>query len=326
MKKLTKKQLIKLYTNLVRARKFDGLMIKMATEGKLLGFYHSGEGHEAIGVGGCTFLRNDDYVYPHLRGHGFPHGIAKGLSPKESIAEHLGKATGWGNGITGFHGADPEMGLLGAAGTIGSQFPLSAGWALAAKKNGRGQVVVCFIGDGSMQRGQAHESLNMSSCWKLPVVWVVENNQMAQFTPVKDACAVEDIADMAVAYNMPGEVVDGMDVLAVHAAVEKAVERARAGEGPSLIECKVYRFRSHSEGRPDWCHAELRPPEEIEEWKKRDPVKLFRDRLMEEKVLTEEDVQRIDREADAETEEAERFAIESPPPDPSILDRILYAE
>ncbi len=326
MKKLKKDDLVKLYSNLVRARKFDELMIKMATEGKLLGFYHSGQGHEAIGVGGCTFLRDDDYIYPHLRGHGFPHGIAKGLTPKESIAEHLGKATGWGKGITGFHGAAPEKGILGAAGTIGSQFPLSAGWALAAKKRGKGQVCVCFIGDGSMQRGQAHESMNLASCWKLPVVWVVENNQMAQFTPVRDACAVEDIADMAGSYNMPGEVIDGMDVLAVVEAVDKAVERARAGEGPSLIECKVYRYRSHSEGRPDWSHAELRPAEEIEKWRERDPVKLFEEKLLKDGVITEKDVERINGEADAECEEAERFALESPAPDPAILQKIVYAE
>jgi pyruvate dehydrogenase E1 component alpha subunit len=325
MKKLTNKQLLQLYRNLVRTRKYDQLNIKMAAEGKLLTFYHSCEGHEAIGVGGCTFLRKDDYLYAHIRGHGLSYAISKGVDPKGCVAEHLGKATGWGGGITGVHMADTEHGFLGVGGTIGSAFPLSAGYALAAKKRGKGQVAVCFVGDGSMQRGQAHESMNMAACWKLPVIWVVENNQMAWFTPFCDTCAVEDIAEMAKSYNMPGVVVDGMDVEAVHEAVQTAVERARAGEGPSLIECKTYRFRSHSEGRPDVCHFEPRDKGEIDKWKQRDPVKLFRKKLLGEGVLTKEAVAEIEREYETETEEAEQGALNSPYPDPSILKEIVYA-
>jgi len=325
MKNLTKKQLLQLYRNLVRTRKYDGLNIKMASEGKLLTFYHSCEGHEAVGVGASTFLRKDDYLYIHIRGHGLPYAIGKGIDPKACIAEHLGKATGWGGGITGVHMADAEHGVLGVGGTIGSAFPLSAGYALAAKKRGKGQVAVCFVGDGSMQRGQAHESMNMAACWKLPVIWVVENNQMAWFTPSCDTCAVENIADMAQSYNMPGEVVDGMDVEAVYDAVQAAVDRARAGEGPSLIECKTYRFRSHSEGRPDVCHFEPRPKEEVEKWKKRDPVNLFREKLLKKRVLTKKLVDEIDREYETEIEEAEQWAIDCPYPDPSILKEIVYA-
>lgn len=325
MKKLKKDQLLKLYQNLVRARKFDGLNIKMMQEGKLKTFYHSCEGHEAIGVGGCTFLRKDDYLYVHHRGHGLPYALSKGLDPKTCIAEHLGKATGWGGGITGLHLVDPEYGVLALGGTIGSCFPLSVGYALAAQKRGKGQIAICFTGDGGMQRGQAHESMNMAACWKLPVVWVVENNQMAWFTPTCDSCAIEDIAEMAQAYNMPGVVVDGMDVIAVYEAVQAAVDRARVGNGPSLIECKTFRFRSHSEGRPDVCHIEPRSQEEIEEWKKRDPVKLFHEKLLKDGVLTQEKADKINSEVDAEVEEAERFAIESPYPEPSILNKIIYA-
>jgi pyruvate dehydrogenase E1 component alpha subunit len=167
--------------------------------------------------------------------------------------------------------------------------------------------------------------MNLASCWKLPVVLIVENNLMAWFVPFRDSCAVENIADMARSYNMPGLVVDGMDVMAVYEAVQAAVERARAGEGPSLIECKTYRFRSHSEGRPDICHYEPRSQEEIEEWKKRDPVKLFHSKLIADRVLTEKKADQISREIDTEIEEAERFAIESPYPDPSILNKILYS-
>lgn len=325
MKKLGKQDLLLLYRNLVRTRKFDELNIRMATEGKLLTFYHSCQGHEAIGVGACTGLRKDDYLYPHHRGHALPYAIAKGMDPRESIAEHLGRATGWGGGITGFHICVPEYGVLGVGGTIGSGFVLSAGFALAAKKRGAGQIAIMFTGDGGIQRGQFHEAANMASCWKLPVVWVVENNQMAWFTPYRDTSAVEDIATLAASYNMPGEIVDGMDVLAVHTAVQKAVERARNGEGPSLIECKTYRYRSHSEGRPDVSHYLPRSKEEIAKWKERDPVKLFEEKLLKEKVLTKMLVNKIAQECDEEALNAEKFGFESPFPDPSILSKIVYA-
>ncbi len=324
-KKLSKKQLLTLYRNLVRTRKYDELNVRLMAEGKLLTFYHSAQGHEAIGVGGCSFLREDDYLYPHLRGHGLPYLISKGADPKAVVAEHMGKETGCGRGITGIHGADEELGILGGGGTIGSAFVLSVGFALAAKKRGQGQVAVCFVGDGSVQRGQAHEGMNMAGAWKLPVVWVIENNLMAWHTPVEDVCPLEDLADMAKAYNMPGVVVDGQDVVAVHEAIQPAVERARAGKGPSLIECKTYRFRPHSEGRPDVLHNEPRSEKEIKKWKKRDPVKLFREKLLKQGVLTEKTAEEIDQEYDAEIEEAERFAVESAYPDPAILPKIVYA-
>ncbi|MDD2736769.1 MAG: thiamine pyrophosphate-dependent dehydrogenase E1 component subunit alpha [Desulfuromonadaceae bacterium] len=325
MKKLGKQDLLLMYRNLVRTRKFDELNIRMATEGKLLTFYHSCQGHEAIGVGACTGLRKDDYLYPHHRGHGLSYAIAKGVNPRECIAEHLGRATGWGGGITGFHTCVPEFGILGVGATIGSGFVLSVGFALAAKKRGEGQITIMFTGDGGIQRGQFHEAANMASVWKLPVVWVVENNQMAWFTPYRDTSAVEDIATLAASYNMPGEIVDGMDVLAVHTAVQKAVERARSGEGPSLIECKTYRYRSHSEGRPDVSHYLPRSKEEIAKWKERDPVKLFEEKLLKEKVLTKALIQKISQECDAEAEEAETFGFESPFPDPSNLSKMVYA-
>lgn len=324
--KLKKEQLIRLYTNMVRARKLDEYAVGALAEGKLQGFFHSGQGEEAVGVGGCSFLREDDYIYPHHRGHGLAHIISKGVLPKLFLAEHFGKATGLAKGVAGFHGAVPELGVFGGAGTIGSQFPVSVGWGLAAKKRGKGQVVVCFFGDGSSNRGTLHESMNLAAVWKLPVVWVCENNQYAQFMPIKDAYPREDIADLAAGYGMPGVVVDGQDVIAVHEAVQAAVAKARAGEGPSLVECKTYRYRSHVEGFPDWVHGDMRPQEEIEAWKQRDPIKLFREKLLEQGVLTPKDVERIDREAAAEVEELERFCMESPIPDPSILGKMLYAD
>lgn len=324
--KLEKEQLIKLYTNMVRARKADEMCVKGVYDGKVVCFFHSGQGEEAVGVGACTFLRKDDYLYPHLRGHGIAYILAKGGSPKGHLAEHYGKVAGSVGGIAGFHGADPELGILGGAGTIGSQFPVSVGWGLAARKRGKEQVVVCCFGDGSSNRGTLHEAMNLAAVWKLPIVWVCQNNLYAQHMPIKDAYPREDIADLAAGYNMPGVVVDGQDVIAVHEVVQAAVERARAGDGPSLIECKTYRYRTHTEGTPDVAHADPRPQEEIEAWKKRDPIKLFQEKLLEQGVLAQEDVERIDSEATAEMEEAERFAMESPVPSPDILEKALYED
>jgi len=323
---LKKEQLIQLYTNMVRARKADETVVKGLQEGKVVSFYHSVQGSEAVGVGVCTFLRDDDYLYPHHRGHGIAYIIGKRASIKGFLAEHYGKATGMAGGVAGFHGVDIEHGIFGAGGTIGSQFPVSVGWALAAKKNDKGQVAVCCFGDGSSNRGTLHEAMNMAAVWKLPIVWVCENNLYAQFMPLKDAYPREDIADLAAGYNMPGVVVDGQDVIAVHEAVQAAVERARAGDGPSLIECKTYRYRVHSEGSPDISHVDPRPQEEIEAWKKRDPIKLFQEKLLEQEILTQADIERMDAEATAEIEEVERFAMESPQPDSDILQKLLYAD
>ena len=322
---LTKKQLVKLYSNLVRARKADEVIVKGLQEGKVVSFYHSGQGEEAVGVGGCTFLRQDDYIYAQHRGHGIAHILSKGASLKAFIAEHYGKATGAAGGIAGFHFVEPELGILGGAGTIGWTFPVALGTGLAARKRGKAQVVVAFFGDGASNRGTLHEAMNLASVWKLPIVWVCHNNLYAQFMPIRDAYAKEDIADLAAGYGMPGVVVDGQDVIAVHEAVQAAVERARAGDGPSLTECKTYRYRSHSEGA-DIAHYSPRDPDEIAAWKKRDPIKLFQEKLLEQGVLAPEDVERIDAEVTAEMEEAEQFAMDSPLPSPDILEKALYAD
>jgi pyruvate dehydrogenase E1 component alpha subunit len=324
--KLGKKELVQLYTNMVRARRAEEKVVKCLQEGKVASFYHSGQGSEAVGVGACTFLKKDDYIYPHHRGHGLAYTLSKGSSLRAFMAEHFGRATGMAQGVAGFHGVDVEHGLFGGAGTIGSQFPVSVGWALGAKKNNRGQVVLGCFGDGSSNRGTLHEAMNLAAVWKLPIVWICENNLYAQWMPIKDAYPREDIADLAHGYNMPGVVVDGQDVIAVHEAVSAAVERARKGEGPSLIECKTYRYRAHSEGSADIAHVDPRPAAEVEAWKKRDPIKLFQEKLLKEGILTEADVERIDKEAQAEADEAEKFALDSPRPEPSILPGLLYAE
>ncbi|MBW1787426.1 MAG: thiamine pyrophosphate-dependent dehydrogenase E1 component subunit alpha, partial [Deltaproteobacteria bacterium] len=231
------------------------------------------------------------------------------------------------NGLGGVHAEYPELGIYGGGGTIGSGFPVSAGWGVAAKKNGRGQVVVCFFGDGTANRGTFHEAANMAAVWKLPIVWVCENNGIAQYVPIEDAYPLEDMASLAAGYGMPGEVVDGQDVEAVAVAVMAAVERARQGEGPSFVECKTARFGPHGIGNPDKVHGEPRDPDKVEALRKRDPLLILRERLLNEGILTPEDVERIDNEAEQEIAETEKFIDESPfPDDPSILDKALYAD
>lgn len=323
---LTQEQMTILYSNLVRSRRMDEKLVQGLADGKTVSFFHSVQGEEAVGVGGCTFLRPDDYVYYHHRGHGLAHIISKGGSPKQFIAEHYGKATGCCSGIAAIHFVDPALGILGFSGTIGSAFPVSLGWGLAAKKNGRGQVAVCFFGDGGSNRGTLHEAMNMAAVMKLPIVWVCHNNLYAQFMPLHDSFPSEDIATMAVPYRMPAEVVDGQDVVAVHEAVQAAVARARAGEGPSLVECKTYRYRAHAEGVPDISHYEPRPPDEVAAWKDRDPLVLFRQRLLADGVLSDSDLDRVEAEAAAEMDAAERFAMDSPAADAAVLQGMLYAE
>ncbi len=326
---LTKAQLTRLYTDMVLARKVDELMVKGMVEGKVLSFFHSGQGNEAYAIGMAAFHRPDDIVYPNHRGHAISVIIARADKMEDVrgvVAEHYGKATGFGGGITGFHGANPEKGMYGAGGTIGTAFSIAVGLALAAKKNGKGQVTICGFGDGSTGRGTMHEAMNLAAVWKLPIVWICENNLYAQFMPIKDACPNENIADMAPAYNMPGITVDGQDVIAVYEAVQVAVERARKGEGPSLIECKTYRFRAHAEGAPDVSHYEPRPQAEIDAWKKRDPILLFQKKLIKEKVFTQADVERIDREIQAFVDATDKYSLESPQPDPAILGKMVYAD
>jgi len=253
--------------------------------------------------------------------------MAQGMSPLYWVAMHYGT-------VLPENPPGPtaeERGIFGRSGTIGGMFVLAVGWGLAAQKNSSGQICACFFGDGATGRGTLHEAMNMGAVRKLPIVWICENNGYGQWMPITDAYAREDIADLAASYDMPGVVVDGQDVIAVHEAVSAAAERARRGDGPSLIECKTFRLGPHNEGGPDVAHAEPRAAELIESWKARDPILLFRDRLMEQGVITQADVDRIDAEADAEVAAADEYCYSAPRPivrglDPSDLDRRLYAD
>jgi len=322
--KFSNKDLIKLYTNLVRTRAFDELFTRRLGQGKLLGFYHSSLGGEAPGVGGCSFLRKDDVIFPHHRGHGIPHMIGKGIDIKYFLAEHTGKLTGGCGGMSTFHCFDSDNGLYGYSGLIGSSFPLSAGYGLAAKRNAREQVVVCFFGDGASNNGTFHESLNLASLHKLPVIFVCENNGYGISVSQKKHTPMADIASRAAAYAMPGFVVDGNDVIEVYQSAEIAVKRARAGEGPTLLECKTYRWRGHHEGDPNQG-ARYRTEEEIAVWKKKCPIVKLEKHLLKNKIATSKKIAAMRADIGKAIDEAVAFANESDFPTLEEMYEDVYA-
>lgn len=324
--KFNKKDLIKLYTNLVRARAFDTLGTRLMAEGKMFMWHESGWG-DAAGVGAATFLRKDDILQQHLRAHGAPHLISKGIDMKYFIAEQCGRTTGCCTGIGGPHMLFEEYGILGGSGILGGTFTYGAGWGLAAKKNGTGQVVVLCFGDGTIARGTWHEGANVAALWKLPIVFLLENNSIAQYSSSEKLYPLKDMANLAYGYGMPSVVVDGQDVVAVAEAVGDAVKRAREGNGPTLVECKTIRICSHGYGMPHMCDGEPRRLEDIEELKKREPIAMFEKKLLKQGVLTQEDFVQIAAAAKEEALEAEKFAKGSPmQEDTSIFDRYLYAD
>ena len=325
---LTKEQLITLYKNLIQTRAFDQAFSRRLGEGKLLAFFHPAYGGEAPGVGSCSFLRKDDYLYAHIRGHGLPHMISKGVDAKYFMAEHCGKATGQCGGVSSFHCVAPDFGIMGTAGTIGSNFPVSIGFGLAARKNNRGQVVMNAFGDGTSNRGTFHECALMCNNWKLPVIFLCENNGVGMYVSAKNSHPVEDIASLAQGYGMPGVVVDGQDVIAVAEAVELAVARAREGKGPSMIEAKCERFGPHSIGARDMWGGEERSKEALAKLiETRDPVKICQQKLLDQKIITQNDIKTITAEADATVAAAEEFVDNSPnADDPTVFDQILYAQ
>jgi pyruvate dehydrogenase E1 component alpha subunit len=265
-------------------------------------------------------------IWHHLRGHGLPHMIGKGIDPKYFLAEHTGKETGMCRGVSSYHSCDPNLGHYGHAGSLGSNFSMSVGYGLTCKMNGRGQVVVSCFGDGTSNRGTLHEAFLMSNNWKLPIVWVCENNQLSMYVPVSEHHPMEHISSLAPGYGMPSEVVDGQDVIAVAEAVRVAVELARQGEGPTFVECITTRYHEHDIGMPDLVGTEPRTEEMIEKLRQRDPVLVCRQQLVEDGLLTEEDIEKIAQDVTVELEAAETFADESPVTDPAILDSLLYAE
>lgn len=325
---LTNDQKTTLFANLVRVRELDQWFIDMLMSGKLPLFYHSTQVQEACGVGGCTFLEDGDSVYATHRGHGISKLVPRGVTMESIIAEHYGKLTGNCGGASGWHPCAPEKGFPMYTALIAENMGMACGTALAAKLDAKHRVVVCFEGDSAAAKAEFHEALNFAAANRLPMIVVIENNEMGQHTPSSTYLVNKDIADFAPGYGIPGQVVDGQDVIAVHDAVQAAVVRARAGEGPSLIECKTYRLRGHSEGGPDVSMDQPRSKEEAERWlRDKDPVKLFAKQLLTEKVLTQADIERIHEEAREEIAEAYRLANEAPViPDFKHLQSLLFAD
>jgi len=309
-----------MYKRMLEIRFFEEKVFDLYAQNLVPGTIHLYLGEEAVAVGVCSLLKKDDYITSTHRGHG--HCIAKGAELKRTMAEILGKKTGYCKGKGGsMHIADFKIGMLGATAVVGAGLPIAVGAGLSAKLRKTDQVVACFFGEGASNQGTFHESINMASIWKLPVIFVCENNLYAMGTRQSRVMAIENVADRAVAYGIPGVVVDGNDVLAVYEATQKAVERARKGEGPTLIECKTYRHKGHSRVDP----AKYRPKEEVEEWLAKDPIKCFKEKLLQTNTLTESEIQQIEKEVSDEIEEAVKFAMESPYPAPEEALEDVYA-
>lgn len=315
---IEKERLLWMYTNMVKIRLFESRVAELFAAGKIPGFVHLYVGEEGVATGVCAHLRDDDYITSTHRGHG--HLISKGGDLKLMMAELFGKRTGYCKGKGGsMHIADVDLGILGANGIVGGGPPIATGAALAAKYKGTDQVVACFFGDGASNQGTFHEGLNLAAIWKLPVIFVAENNMYGISFSQTRSMTVPDIADRAAAYDIPGLVVDGNDVLAVYEAAGEAVKRARAGEGPTLVECKTYRYRGHFEGDP----TIYRSKEEVEMWKEKDPIPRYQAKLLEMGVLTEAEIKEIEQRTTRMIDEAVQFAEESPWPTPEeILDDV----
>ncbi|WP_291327041.1 thiamine pyrophosphate-dependent dehydrogenase E1 component subunit alpha [Desulfovibrio sp. UCD-KL4C] len=317
---LSKKTLINMYETMNKIRLFELRLQELFAASEIPGFVHLYLGEEAVATGACAALTNADMITSTHRGHG--HLLAKGGDLKLMMAEIFGRKTGYCKGKGGsMHIADLDLGILGANGIVGGGGPLAAGAALAAKYRKSTDVAMCFFGDGASNQGTTQESLNMASAWKLPLVFVNENNGYGISCPQCKSMAVVDIADRAAAYDMPGVVVDGNDVLAVYEAVSEAVKRARKGQGPSLVECKTYRWRGHFEG--DACT--YRCDEELKEWKTKDPIPRFESKLIENKTFTKAEAEKIKDQIAKDVDEAVDFAKESPMPSASALMDDVYA-
>lgn len=307
-----KKKLLTMYRTMVTIRQFETMAGEHFAAGRIPGFIHLSIGQEGSSTGVCSCLRPDDYVATTHRGHG--HMIAKGADLKRMAAELFGKATGYCRGKGGsMHIADFSIGILGANGIVAGGMPIIAGAGLSIKMRKTDQVAVVFFGDGASNRGPVHEAMNMASIWKLPVIFVVENNQWASTTPQSYSCALGDLCKRAAGYNMPGYGVDGNDVLAVRETTLAAVSRARKGEGPTMIENKTYRVRGHFEGDPQ----KYRDQAEVLTWvEKNDPIKRFEEGLLKDRILTKKKRQTVWEEVKTELNAAVEFADSSPFPKP----------
>ena len=319
--KLDKKQIVDFYRQMLLIRRFEEASGRYYMQGKIKGFIHLYIGQEAVAVGGISALGPEDYVISHHRDHG--HALAKGLDPKKAMAEIFGKATGTSGGRGGsMHLFDLEHNFMGGYAIVAGQMPIAVGLALACQMLRDDRVVMCFFGDGAVNQGEFHESLNLASLWKLPVLFFLENNMYGMGTHVEQTHAGgKDIYMAAEAYKIPAAQIDGMDVLAVHEATTEALRRVRSGSGPVFLEAITYRYRGHSASDP----SQYRESSEVEEWRSKDPIEQLKSLSTQAGLLTDEEIQDIESEVEAEIAEAVQFAEDSPEPAPSSLHDDVYA-
>ena len=318
---LKKEQKVTLFRNLARAMTLDRMMMRIIRAGQMVGFYHEGGIALAPGVAAGSFLTKEDIMWPHYRSHGLAHMLSKGIDVKHYVAEHMGREAGCCKGRSSFHYSFPGDHVFGASGNIGANFPMSVGYGLAAKFKQAGQVVMNCSGDGSYGEGRCHEAMLMSANWKLPVIFWCESNGMAQHSSVKELFPGPNISSLAAGFGIPSSIVDGQDLFACAEAALKAIDHTRKGNGPIFVECKTLRIQEHSVGGVNNEGPVARDPKLMKEWKEtRDPLKLAAVRLLKEKVLKQEDIDRILAEAEQEATAMEEFSQASPKALPSIAD------
>jgi 2-oxoisovalerate dehydrogenase E1 component len=319
---LTREQLLPLYLMMQTIRLCEEQLARAHARGLVHGACHTYVGQEAVAVGVCANLRQEDVVFSTHRGHG--HALAKGVTPRQLMAELFGRATGCSQGRGGsMHLFAPEVGLMGTSGIVGPCVLQAAGAGYSFKLLKSDRVAVAFFGDGAVNNGAFHEGLNLASIWKLPVLFVCENNQYATEVPFAYAAGNPSVASRAAAYGLPGVEVDGNDVVAEYAAAQEAVGRARAGEGPTLLECQTYRTRAHAEGMGDYTY---RTREEVESWRRRDPIARLRQALLAGGLAAEAELAQLDGEVKAVIADAQQFAESSPWPDAATAATHVYHE
>jgi len=313
--------LLKMLHQMILIRRFEEKCAESYSLGKIGGFCHLYIGQEAVGVGAISALRPDDYVLTSYREHG--QAIAKGMSPDAVMAELYGKAGGCSRGKGGsMHLFDVGLGFLGGHAIVGGQIPLATGVAFASKYKETDQVTLCFFGEAAVNQGAFHESLNMAQLWKLPCIYICENNMYGMGTSLERAMSFQNVASKSCAYEIASEAVDGMDVLAMHAAVERAVKRAREESLPTLLEARTYRYMGHSMSDP----GNYRTRAEIEKYQERDPIKIFTKQLKDAGVIEDGDIAEIEAQVKEDVERSVKFADESPLPDPQELYTDIYAD
>jgi len=318
---LDRSQRIDLLRQMMLIRRFEEKSAEMYAKQRIAGFLHLYTGQEAVAAGAIAALRDDDYVVTHYRDHG--HALARGLEPGRVMAELFGRDTGVSRGKGGsMHLFDAEHNFMGGYAIVAGHMPLACGLALASQQLRKNRITLCIFGDGAVNEGEFHEALNLAAVWKLPVVFLCENNFYGMGTDIRRVSAVIEVYKRAAAYAIPAEQVDGMDVLAMYEATQRAAERARSGEGPVFLEAITYRFRGHSMADPEF----YRKKDELEQWRARDPIVSFRALLTQDGAIDDATFDRLQADVEDVVNEAVRFAEESPKPPPEALYQDVYRE